>query len=369
MNADPEPPPFRADHVGSLLRPRRLTEAFKAHRAGRISEAELDAAQDRAIVDAVRLQESVGLRSITDGEFRRPSYWARFVERVAGLEVREALFAFQDEAGRKQAFTAPHVAAKLRRERAIAGDEYDFLAANTNAIPKITLPSPPTMHFWRLDQGIDRAAYESMEDCFADLARVYQEELADLGTRGARYVQLDEVPLAMLCDPRVRDRVRGAGLDPEILTARYIELCNRALDGRPDGMRVAIHLCRGNYKAKFLSEGGYEAVAETLFEALNVDAFFLEYDSPRAGDFAPLRFVPGDKTVVLGLISSKLPALETVAEVAGRIDDAARVLALEQLAVSPQCGFASTVAGNPLTEDDERAKLALVVEVARRVWG
>lgn len=362
-------PPFRAEHVGSLLRPRPLIEAFKAHRDGRLDDAGFTAAQDAAIRDAVAMQEAVGLKSISDGEFRRPSYWARFVERVDGLEVREARFAFHDQAGHSQAFTVPYVAAPLRRSRSIAGDEYAFLWQATRETPKVTLPSPPTMHFWRLNEAVAPGAYASEGACFADLARVYAEEIAALAGAGASYVQIDDVPLAMLCDPAIRARVVRAGLDPEALTDAYIDLFNAAVGGRPAGVTLAVHLCRGNYKAHFLSEGGYDPIAAKFFGRLQADAFFLEYDTGRTGGFAPLGFVPADKTAVLGLVSTKTPALEDADALCRRIDEAARYLPLERLALSPQCGFASTVAGNPLSADDQRRKLALVVEVAARVWG
>lgn len=369
MTAAHRNPPFRADHVGSLLRPKALTAAFRCHRAGGIGDAELVAAQDAAIRDAVALQEGAGLRSITDGEFRRASYWARFVERVDGLEVREALFTFHDDCGDELAFTAPHVAGKVRRTRPIAADEYEFLRKTTRETPKITLPSPPTMHFWRLDQGIDPAAYASAEALFVDLAAVYAGEIAHLGSLGATYVQLDDVPFAMLCDPGIRARVTAAGFDPDTLIDAYVQLFQGALADRPGGVTAAIHLCRGNFKTHFLSAGGYDAVAEKLFNDIPADAFFLEYDTPRAGDFAPLRFVPEDRTVVLGLVSSKTATLEQEDDLLARIDAATKYISLDQLAISPQCGFASTVSGNPVTVDDERAKLELLVRVAQRVWG
>ncbi len=362
-------PPFRADHVGSLLRPKTLTVAFKRRAAGEISDAEFAAAQDEAIRDVIALQESTGLQSITDGEFRRGSYWARFVDRVDGLEVKEALFNFRDEGGHETHFTAPHVATPVRRRRPIAADEYLFLRQSTTRTPKITLPSPPTMHFWRLDRGIDPAAYRRLSDFFDDLGTVYREEMAHLAGLGATYVQLDDVPLAMLCDPAVGAAVTRAGLDPTQLVDQYVRSFQLALHDRAPSMTVAMHLCRGNFKGQFLSAGGYESVAEKLFNEIPVDAFFLEYDTARAGDFEPLRFVPANKTVVLGLVSTKTPALEREDAVIRRIDEAAKHIDQTQLALSPQCGFASTVAGNPLDVDDERAKLALVVRIAERVWG
>jgi 5-methyltetrahydropteroyltriglutamate--homocysteine methyltransferase len=366
MSASPR---FRADHVGSLLRPPELRIAHRDRDAGRIDEPEFARIQDRAIGEAIRLQEEAGLESITDGEFRRPSYWARFVDRVEGLGVAPATFRFRDDAGAETEFLAPHVTGPVRRVRPIAGDEYDFVRQHTTRTPKITLPSPATMHFWRGREGIAPGAYPDTETYFADLARVYREELADLGAAGADYVQLDDVPLAMLAAPEVRDRVRAGGDDPEQLIDRYLDLTNAALTGRPPGMTVAMHLCRGNFKGRWLSAGGYEPIAERLFGRAEVDTFFLEYDTPRAGDFRPLRFVPPDKSVVLGLVSTKTPLLEDRDALRRRIDEAAGFLPLERLGLSPQCGFASTVGGNPVTIDDQRRKLALVVTAAEAAWG
>jgi 5-methyltetrahydropteroyltriglutamate--homocysteine methyltransferase len=363
------PPPFRADHVGSLLRPPELRRAFREHRDGRLGDDEFRRVQDDAIRRVVALQEGLGLRSVTDGEFRRASYWAHFVDAVDGIEVREALFHFRDEAGERMAFTAPHVSGRLRRGRPISAEEFRFLRAVTRETPKITLPAPSTLHFWRGPAGIEPRAYGDAAEFFADLARVYHDEIAELAKLGATYLQLDEVALAMLCDPDVRAAVGARGEDPERLVDRYVGAINAALDGRPSDMTVAMHLCRGNYKGKWMGAGGYEAVAERVFGGARVDALFLEFDSPRAGDFAPLRHVSADKRVVLGLVSSKTPVLEPEDELLRRIDRASRVVPLERLALSPQCGFASTAAGNPLGEDDERRKLDLVVRLARQVWG
>lgn len=362
-------PPFRADHVGSLLRPPELKRAFREHREGRMGNEEFAAIQDRAIRHVVALQESIGLLSITDGEFRRASYWSHFVEAVDGLEVREALFDFKDETGERMAFTAPHVCGRLRRERPISAEEIRFLRGATRATPKITMPAPSTMGFWRGPQGIDPGVYASPDELVADLAAIYREEIAELAHLGATYVQFDEVALAMLCDRDVQAAVAARGQDPGELIDRFVGAVNQAVAGRPPGVTFAMHLCRGNYKGKWLSSGGYEAVAEALFGGAAVDAFFLEFDSERSGDFSPLRFLAADKSVVLGLVSSKTAELEDPDMLARRIDAAARYVPLERLGLSPQCGFASTVAGNPVTEDDERRKLAHVVEVARRVWG
>lgn len=362
-------PPYRAEHVGSLLRPPELRRGFRAYAAGKLDAEGFRAVQDRAIAEAVRMQERVGLQAITDGEFRRASYWAHFVDAVEGLTVKPAVYHFHDDAGTEETFLSPHVCGKVRWTRPISGAELDYLRSVTARTPKITLPSPPTMCFWRGPEGIDAQAYPNRDALFADLAAVYRAELADLYQRGARYVQLDEVPLAMLCDPRVRERVRASGEDPARLAAAYVGLINAALEGRPADLTVAMHLCRGNFKGRWLAEGGYDYVAERLFDEVGVDGWFLEYDTPRAGGFAPLSAVPPGKRVVLGLVSSKTPRLEEEDALLSRIEDAARYLPLEQLAVSPQCGFASAVSGNPLTAEDQERKLALVVRVAERVWG
>ncbi len=361
-------PPFRADHVGSLLRPKEITQAFKDFSAGRIGADAVRAIQDRAIRDAVALQEAAGIKAITDGEFRRASYWSHFVEAVDGLDVKPGMFTFHREAGGEHGFLAPTITGKVSRARPISVDEFEFLKDATGGTPKITMPSPPTMHFWSQRDGMDDA-YDDMDAFIEDLSAVFREEIADLAARGARYVQLDEVPLAMLCDPKVREAVSGIGEDPDGLVDSYVKLFNRCLDGRPADMTIAMHLCRGNYKGQWLSEGGYDAVAERLFNEIDVDAYFMEYDTKRAGDFAPLRHLPAHKIAVLGLISTKTGVLEDKDDLRRRIDEAATHAPLENLAISPQCGFASTVAGNPVTLDDEKAKLALVVEVADAVWG
>ncbi|HJO71607.1 MAG: 5-methyltetrahydropteroyltriglutamate--homocysteine S-methyltransferase [Alphaproteobacteria bacterium] len=361
-------PPFRAEHVGSLLRPKKLTQAFRAHGEGRLNDAEFAAIQDQCIRDVVKLQENVGLKSITDGEFRRASYWSHFVETVEGFGVRPARFKFRDAEGVEQDFLAPIAEGRVARNRSISGGEYEFLAAATRETPKVTIPSPPTMHFWG-GAGETDSVYPDVETFFADLALVYRAEIGALAEAGARYVQVDEVPLAMLCDQNVRDRLAEGGEDAERLIERYIELINACVGDRPPGLTIGLHLCRGNFKGRWLTQGGYDAVAEKMFTGIDVDAFFLEYDTPRAGDFAPLRFVPEEKSVVLGLVTTKSPELENPDDIKRRIDEAAKVVPLDRLAFSPQCGFASTVAGNPVTEKDEIKKLSLIVEVAREVWG
>ncbi|HLG90395.1 MAG TPA: 5-methyltetrahydropteroyltriglutamate--homocysteine S-methyltransferase [Alphaproteobacteria bacterium] len=362
-------PPFRADHIGSLLRPPRLRQAFRQHAAGEIDDAGFRRIQDESIRDVLRLQREAGLGVATDGEFRRGSYWSRFVELTDGLEVREALFKFRDDHGHEQSFTAPHVTGKVRRRRPITLDEFTFLRDAGTAVAKITMPSPSTMHFWRGRHYADPGVYADAAAFFRDLGAVYRGEIADLAAAGCRYVQLDEVALAMLCDPQARERMKADGNAPELLVDLYVEAINEAVADRPAGMTIGIHMCRGNFKGQYLAEGGYESVAETLFQRARVNHFLLEFDTPRAGDFAPLRFVPKDKGVVLGLVSSKSPELEPIDLLKRRIDEATRYLEVERLAVSPQCGFASTVAGNPVTVADQNAKLRRVVETALAVWG
>jgi 5-methyltetrahydropteroyltriglutamate--homocysteine methyltransferase len=342
--------PFRADHIGSLLRPKRLREAFR-------TGDELKKVQDEAVREVVKLQRDCGLDVVTDGEFRRFSYWEKFVRLTRGLEVRDAEFTFHDAEGRESKFTAPYVSGKVARTGPITLDEFGF---GNN---KITMPAPSTMHFYRHnDWG---SAYDSAEAFFKDLGKVYRAEIADLAKAGCKYVQLDEVAVAILCDPAAREKVK----DPDRLVDLYIEAINEAVKGRPKGMTIGVHVCRGNYKGMYLSEGGYDSVADKFFGRTNVDHFLLEFDTPRAGGFSPLRFVPEGKGVVLGLVSSKTPMLEKMDELKKRADEASRYLSLDRLAISPQCGFASTMGGNPVTEADERAKLRLCVDAAHVIWG
>jgi 5-methyltetrahydropteroyltriglutamate--homocysteine methyltransferase len=361
-------PPFRADHVGSLLRPAELRQAFKDHSAKRIDDQQFVAVQDRCIRLAVAQQEAAGLQVVTDGEFRRGSYWSRFVERVEGLGVAQARFTFHDQRGEELAFTAPLVSGKLARRAPIALDEFVFLRDNATALPKVTLPSPSTMHFWRGSAYATPGLHDNPRAFFRDLGAVYRAEIAALAAAGCCYVQLDEVALAMLCDPAVRARVAADGNDTAELTALYVEAIAEAVAGAPTDMAVGVHLCRGNFKGKYLAEGGYDTIAKALFAVPGVTHFLLEFDTARAGDFAPLRHVAADKGVVLGLVSSKIAALETLEALLRNIDEAARFIDRDRLAISPQCGFASTVAGNPVDEATQRAKLALCVAAAQAAW-
>ncbi len=365
----PARPPFRAEHVGSLLRPPELLRLRRAHEAGEVTDAELRTAEDEAIVAAIRFQEEIGLESITDGEFRRHKYFGNFAMAVEGFTRIEAELSFVDETGRPMRYETDVVSRRLRRARGIATGDFEFVRAHTSRTPKVTLPDPAGQHHFRYRKGISDRVYPDLDELFADVARIYREELADLAARGATYVQLDSVALPLLCDARHRADVERDGHDPDELVTRYVGLTNEALAGRPSSLVVGMHLCRGNNQGKWLGEGGYDAIAEQVFGGLDVDAFFLEYDTDRAGGFEPLRLVPPGRTVVLGLVSTKTPALERADDLLRRIEEASRYVPVERLAVSPQCGFASVEEGNPLSPDDQRRKLELVVEVARTVWG
>jgi 5-methyltetrahydropteroyltriglutamate--homocysteine methyltransferase len=361
-------PPFRAEHIGSLLRPARLLDAFRALKAGKIDSAGLKKVQEESIREAICLQEEIGLEAVTDGEFRRTTYISHFVESLEGLTFAPSSFRFHSAGGGTHEFVAPRATGRIRRVKSNSGEEFDLLKATTRRVPKMTLPSPATMHFLGGADDPDPAVYPSLEACFDDLARAYREDIADLARRGARYVQLDDVPFAMLCDESLREQLAKRGKDPNRLVDLYIDLTNACLAGRPADMVAGFHICRGNLKGTWLSEGGYDAIAEKLFKKLAVDVFFLEYDTARAGGFAPLGAMPEDKSVILGLVSSKSPVLERADDVKTKIREAARHVPLERLGLSPQCGFSSAVVGNPVTTEDQAAKLRLVVEVARDVW-
>ena len=362
-------PPFRADHVGSLLRPPALRQAFRQHAASEMGDDIFVALQDGCIRDVVALQEQVGLQVVTDGEFRRGSYWGRFVERTEGFEIRPASFKFRDDTGHEIAFTGPYAKARIVRRQPLAVDEFTFLHGVTRVTAKITLPAPSTMHFFRFDDFGNHTVYGDAEAFFADLAEVFRQEIAALVAAGSSYIQLDEVALALLCDPAIRNQVTSIGGDPRRLVELYIDGINQAVAECPADVVIGVHMCRGNFKGHYLGAGSYESVAEQFFAKTNVNHFLLEYDTARAGDFAPLRFVPKTKGVVLGLISTKNPTLESLDALKQRTENAARYIDFDRLAIGPQCGFASTVAGNPLTEADERAKLALAVQAAKAIWG
>ena len=365
-------PPFRADHVGSLLRPPALIEARAKREKGEIGDDELWDIESEAIRDAIALQQGAGLRSVTDGDFRRGHWWNDFVLAIEGIEIRGGLEVhFRQKPGEEIAH-APHravVTGRLNRPKGICTEAFRFLKQHTTETPKLCIPSPSIVHFRSGREGIDKTAYPDMDEFFQDLARVWREEIADIAALGGRYVQLDEVNLAFLCDPKLRDAVTRLGENPDTLPRTYARLINDTVRDRPADMVACLHLCRGNHRSNWVAEGGYEPIAETLFNEIDVDGYFMEFDSPRAGNFEPLRFVPKGKTVVLGLVTSKFPELEARDELKRRIDEASKYVPLDQLALSPQCGFASTLLGNQLTMEDEKAKLRLVVETAEEIWG
>jgi methionine synthase II (cobalamin-independent) len=362
-------PPFRADHVGSLLRPAAVHEARAKRAAGEISAAELREVEDAAIAEAVRTVEGLGMRSVTDGEFRRAWFHLDFLQQLDGVAVTGNIEASSDAASTVH-MTPPKlsVVGRLRHGRDIQVEDYRYLASIVTETPKVSIPSPTMVHFRGGRAAIDLDAYPDLELFFADLAACYRAELEALYAAGCRYVQLDDTNLAYLCDPVMRAGAEERGDDPNELPHAYAELINSVISGRPDDLVVGIHLCRGNYRSTWFAQGGYEPVADVLFNELGVDAYFLEYDDERSGDFAPLRFVPEDKTVVLGLMTSKRPELESVDELAVRVDEASKYVPLDQLCLSPQCGFASTVEGNQLTADQQWAKLSRVVEAAAKIW-
>ena len=364
-------PPFRAEHIGSFVRPEPLLNAARARKAGKITDEALKEAADQAIVEIVRFQESLGMPSVTDGEFRRRSWSAGFIDAVDGFGLREGTIEFRTQGSGKGAELSPYAKARLQRKRAIAADEFAFLkSAVRQGTPKTTIPAPDVMHYFMGPRAVDEAVYPDMEQFFADLARIYREEIAELGKRGCRYLQIDDTAIPCNCDEHIRASVKKRGEDPDALTARYVRLLNDAIRGRPADMTVGVHMCRGNLKGTWMAEGGYEPIAEQLFNGADVDVFFLEFDTPRAGDFTPLRHVPKGKSVVLGLISSKTPVLESKDEIRRRIDEAARHIDLDRLGLSPQCGFSSGGgSGQTVGRDDERRKLELVLEVAHDVWG
>jgi 5-methyltetrahydropteroyltriglutamate--homocysteine methyltransferase len=364
--------PFRADHVGSFLRPASLLEARASYRAGTLDAEGLRAVEDAAIRDVVALQEELGFRGITDGEYRRTYFHTDFllqldgVEEAGGTQVR-----FHRHGGQELDYAPPvmKVTGRVAHARDIQRRDYEFLAATTSRLPKVTIPSPTMLHFRGGRDAIDTATYPDLDAFYADLSAAYRAEIASLAEAGCRYLQLDDTNLAYLCDDTQRENARRRGLDPDALPRLYARIINDAIRDRPADMAVCVHLCRGNFRSSWAAEGGYEPVAEVLFNDLAVDGYFLEYDDPRSGDFAPLRFLPKGKTVVLGLVTTKLGELEDAADVRARIDEAARHAPLDQLALSPQCGFSSTVHGNDLSFGQQRAKLQLVMDVARDVWG
>ena len=362
-------PPFRADHVGSLLRPRELHEARAQNRAGKLSDAELKQIQDKDIREAVKLQESIGLPSITDGEFRRDWWHIDFLHGFDGVELTQPQYAKGAEF--KNTDEQPPfmvLSGKLRRTKPSMLDHFKFLKSIvTQGTPKFTMPSPAMLHA-RADRASLKKVYPDVEEFWADLTKCYREEIADLYKAGCRYLQIDDTTIAMMGDPKVQEQFKKLGDDPRKDSERYAQAINEATRDVPDDMAVCVHTCRGNFKSTWLASGSYDFVADIAFSHIDVDGFFLEYDTERAGGFEPLRFVPKDKKVVLGLVSSKFPQLEAKDALKRRIDEASKYIPLERLCLSPQCGFSSTHHGNNLTVDQEVAKLRLVMDVAKDVW-
>jgi 5-methyltetrahydropteroyltriglutamate--homocysteine methyltransferase len=377
MSADPHSiapaaaPPFRADHVGSFLRPAYLLAAREALGRGELSAEGLRAVEDRAIREVVKLQQDVGLRGITDGEFRRTFFHVDFLTQLEGVAEKGGIPVKFHKAGGDIDYAPPvmQVSGKVRHSHPIQRRDFEFLRSVTERTPKVTIPSPTMLHFRGGRGAISAQAYPQLDAFYNDVAAAYAQEISDLAAAGCTYLQLDDTNLAYLCDARQREAARTRGDDPDELPLRYARLINAAIAGRPAGMTACIHLCRGNFRSSWAAEGGYEPVARALFNELKVDGYFLEYDDARSGDFAPLRHVPQGKKVVLGLVTTKLNQLETIEDLRRRIDEAARFVPLEQLCLSPQCGFSSTVHGNDVAVEMQTRKLALVVDTARAVWG
>ena len=362
-------PPFRADHVGSLLRPASLKDARARWGRGEITAADLTAVEDAAIERIVARQAEIGLRSATDGEFRRAMWHFDFLERLDGVESFRSDHGIAFKGGIETQPKGLRVVGKLGFSSHPMLEHFRFLRERTRAAAKMTIPSPSVLHFRGGRRAVSPALYPDMEEFYRDLGNAYRGAVQAFAEAGCRYLQLDEVNLAYLCDPEQRQILRDRGDDPDSLPAVYADMINTAISGRPSDMRITMHLCRGNFRSSWIAQGGYEPVAELLFNRIGVDGYFMEFDSERAGNFDPLRFVPKGKTVVLGLVTSKTGALETAEYLQRRIEEASHFVDLEQLCLSPQCGFASTEEGNSLTEDEQWAKLARIVEVAEKVWG
>src|SRR6266567_4021936 len=365
-------PPFRADHVGSLLRPQHLLAAREDFAAGRIDAAALRAIEDAAIAEVVGMQEEAGLQAATDGEFRRASWHMDFIYQLGGVAVAPGNLAvkFRNPSGTIE-FTpaALHVGSRIRLDHTIFEADFRYLqSVVTSGTPKLTIPSPSMVHYRSGPAAIDPVVYADEDAFWDDLSSAYARQVRAIAELGGTYLQLDDTSLAYLNDPAQRAMLAEQGRDAEHQHERYIRQINAALAGRQDGLTITTHMCRGNYRSSWAAEGSYEFVAEALFSQLDVDGFFLEYDDARSGGFAPLRFVPPGKMVVLGLVTTKRPELESKDDLKRRIDEAARYVPLDQLCLSPQCGFSSTVEGNNLTFDEQVAKLQLIVDTAAEVW-
>jgi len=364
-------PPFRADHVGSFLRPKELLDARDQLAVGKMSRADLRKVEDAAIRDIVKWQEGLGLDGITDGEFRRTYFHIDFLEQLDGVETHTGFStSFHTKKG-SVGFAPPvlKVTGKVKHAKPIQLEDFKFLKSVTTKTPKVTIPSPTMLHFRGARAGISQEAYPDLDNFFADVAAAYRDEIKSLGDAGLTYLQLDDTNLAYLCDPKMREAAKQRGLDPDHLPRDYAQLINEAIRDKPKGMTICTHLCRGNFKSAWVAEGGYEPVAEVLFNELNVDGYFLEYDDERSGDFRPLRFLPKGKTMVLGLVTTKLGELESKDSIKRRIEEAAKYAPLDQFCLSPQCGFSSTVHGNEIMREQQAAKMRMIVELAKEVWG
>jgi 5-methyltetrahydropteroyltriglutamate--homocysteine methyltransferase len=368
-------PPFRADHVGSFLRPKRLLDARARHQKGELDAAGLRAAEDDAIAEIVKFQHDVGLQSITDGEFRRTYFHIDFLEQLGGVKSDVPVMITKPDGKQELAPPVMRVIDKVRHVKDIQRADFQYLQRQVSMLatkgltPKVTIPSPTMLHFRGGRAGISREFYPDLEPFYQDVANAYGDELRSLAGAGCTYVQMDDTNLAYLCDDKMREAARSRGDDPDELPHRYASFINRVVAQKPAGMTLAVHLCRGNFQSTWAAQGGYEPVAQALLSEMNVDGYFLEYDDARSGDFKPLRHLPKGKTVVLGLVTTKLGQLESKDDLKRRIDEASKFAPLDQLCISPQCGFSSTVHGNDIAVEAQRAKLALVVEVAREVWG
>jgi 5-methyltetrahydropteroyltriglutamate--homocysteine methyltransferase len=357
---------IRAETVGSLLRPAYLLSSRKDFANGRITAEDLRAAEDRAIREVVTMQQDVGLDVVTDGEFRRENWWIDFVAKLHGIEISSGsgAVAFDQSYIPKMVRTVD----KLATDRPIVLPDYRYLVTVASRPAKVTIPSPTRMHFHGGRQSVSAQAYPDIEEFFADIAAIYRAEIAQLEMAGCRYIQIDDPLMTYFLSPKLRAEIEADGEKPDQRLARYLELINQCIASRREGTIIAIHICRGNARSEWISEGSYEGIAEQCFGTLAVDRYLLEFDDERSGSFAPLRFMPKDKHVVLGLITTKTPQLENADAVMHRLEQASRLVELSRLAMSPQCGFASVVEGNKVTEADQRAKLELVVDIARKAW-
>ena len=361
-------PPFRADQVGSLLRPAEIKKARAEVERGEMSAGRLRTIEDRCIREAVARQEALGLQVVTDGEYRRGWWNHDFLGKIDGVEIELDQQSYKFAGSDDPRYT-PKVRRGVRRTRPMMLEHFRYLRSVANRTPKFTMPSPSILYHRGGRAAVDREAYPDLDQLWSDVGRVYREEIHDLAAAGCTYLQIDDTSFSFLCDEKFRASCRARGDDPDALPHLYAGAVNAAVADRPAGMTIVMHTCRGNWKSTWLAEGAYDPVAQAVFNETDVDAWFLEYDSERAGGFEPLRFVPKGKKVVLGLVSTKTALLEKKDDLKKRIDDAAKYVPLENLCVSPQCGFASSHHGNLLTEDDQWRKLELVVEVAREVWG